>query len=349
MAGYRAALPGSPGEAYLRARGIPLAVAQRAGVGYAPPGTWAHVNDAGRPIRDWHRGRLVFPHTAPDGAIVNLYGRAVGDAPKEERHDHLPGAKGYFNAQALRAGAGPVTVCEGAFDALALMAAGAPRVVGIFGVNGWRWDWAKDVRELIFALDSDAAGAKGFHELAPVARLRGKRVAYLEPDAYGGEKDAAAAWAAGTLRLGDVAGAFAPRTPHDAPEAAQKPPTPAEPPRAPHDAPSERQTRPAPSEPMLWGAALLACERGLDVVDKLTAYELSHAYLEAGPEMLAALEDELREEVARLAAGDALPDLLAGMLFAWKNAMYMARHRRPDDLPASWRDAQATQSAMPTG
>jgi DNA primase len=29
--------------------------------------------------------------------------------------------------------------CEGAFDALALLAAGVPRVVAIFGVQGWRW------------------------------------------------------------------------------------------------------------------------------------------------------------------------------------------------------------------
>lgn len=32
-------------------------------------------------------------------------------------------------------------VCEGAFDALALRAAGMPRVVAIFGVQGWRWAW----------------------------------------------------------------------------------------------------------------------------------------------------------------------------------------------------------------
>ena len=29
-------------------------------------------------------------------------------------------------------------VCEGAFDALGLLAAGVPRVVAIFGVQGWR-------------------------------------------------------------------------------------------------------------------------------------------------------------------------------------------------------------------
>ena len=111
------------------------------GVGYAAPGTWPHA------ARDWRGGRVVFPHTTPDGRLVNLYGRAVGTAeqvPKAKRHDHLPGKKGYFNAAALQAGTGPLWVCEGAFDALALRAAGVPRVVAIFGVHGWRWDWVRE-------------------------------------------------------------------------------------------------------------------------------------------------------------------------------------------------------------
>ena len=135
LAAFQAALPGSPGAAYLQQRGIPLALAQQCGVGYAAPGTWLH------PARDWRGGRVVFPHTTPEGCLVNLYGRAVGTAeqvPNAKRHDHLPGVKGYLNAAALQAGAGPLWVCEGAFDALALLAAGVPRVVAIFGVQGWR-------------------------------------------------------------------------------------------------------------------------------------------------------------------------------------------------------------------
>jgi hypothetical protein len=136
---------------------------------------------------------------------VNLYGRAVGTAaqvPKAKRHDHLPGEKAYFNAAALLAGDGPLWVCEGAFDALALLAAGVPRVVAIFGVQGWRWDWAREVRELVFALDADAAGQQQWRQLARQAVLRGKRVAVLPPAAYGGWKDASAAWAAGGLAVG---------------------------------------------------------------------------------------------------------------------------------------------------
>jgi DNA primase len=134
---------------------MPLALAQQLGVGSAAPGTWPHAT------RDWRGGRVVFPHTTPEGRLVNLYGRAVETAeqvPKAKRHDHLPGEKGYFNAAALQAAAGPLWVCEGAFDALALLAAGVPRVVAIFGVQDWRWDWVREMRELVFALDADAAG-----------------------------------------------------------------------------------------------------------------------------------------------------------------------------------------------
>jgi DNA primase len=192
-------LPGSRGAAYLQQRGIPLALAQQHGVGYAAPGTWPHA------ARDWRGGRVVFPHATPDRQVVNLYGRAVGTAehvPKAKRHDHLPGAKGYFNAAALRGDAGPLWVCEGAFDALALLAAGVPRVVALFGVQGWRWDWVREVRELVFAFDADIAGQQQWRQLARQAALRGKRVAVLPAGAYGGCKDVSDAWTTGVLAVG---------------------------------------------------------------------------------------------------------------------------------------------------
>jgi DNA primase len=199
LAAFQAALPGSRGATYLQQRGIPLALAQQHGVGYAAPGTWPHA------ARDWRGGRVVCAHTTPEGHVVNLYGRAVGTAsqvPKATRHDHLPGAKGYFNAAALQEDAGPLWVCEGAFDALALLAAGVPRVVAIFGVQGWRWEWAREVRELVFALDADAAGQQQWRQLARQAALRGKQVRVLPTAAYGGYKDVNEAWAAGVLAVG---------------------------------------------------------------------------------------------------------------------------------------------------
>ena len=116
--------------------------------------------------------------------------------PAQSRHapDRHPAA--------LHAGAGLRWVCEGAFDVLALLAAGVPRVVAIFGVQGWRWEWAREVRELGFALDADAAGQQQWRQLARQAALRGKRVAVLPTAAYGGCKDASDAWATGVLAAG---------------------------------------------------------------------------------------------------------------------------------------------------
>jgi hypothetical protein len=59
-----------------------------------------------------------------------------------------------------------------------------PRVVAIFGVQGWRWTWARAGRAL-----------------ARTAALRGKRVAVLPREAHGGEKDASVAWGAGVLTI----------------------------------------------------------------------------------------------------------------------------------------------------
>ena len=72
----------------------------------------------------------------------------------------------YVHTAALHAGAGPLWVCEGAFDALALLAVGVSRVVAIFSVHGWRWDWVREVRTLVFALDADPAGQQQWRQLA---------------------------------------------------------------------------------------------------------------------------------------------------------------------------------------
>ena len=67
-------------------------------------------------------------------------------------------------------------------------AAGVPRVVAIFGVQGGRWAWARTVRALVFALDADAAGQQAWRTLARQAALRGKQVVALGAAAYGGAR-----------------------------------------------------------------------------------------------------------------------------------------------------------------
>lgn len=194
---YQTALAGSPGETYLIERGIPIQLAKQVGIGYCRPGLWLN------PAREWKGGRLVFAHTTHRGEVVNLYGRAVGSEetiPRSLRHDHLPGAKAFFNGRALRS-RGPLYVCEGAFDALALLAAGAANVVAIFGLGDWRWELARESSTIIIALDADGPGQRQAQSLAREGARLGKRVLWLEQDDYGGHKDPSAAWRMGTLRL----------------------------------------------------------------------------------------------------------------------------------------------------
>jgi DNA primase len=106
----------------------------------------------------------------------------------------------------VQAGAGPLWVCEGAYDALALLAAGVPRVVAIFRVRGWRWEWAREVRGLVFALDTEAAGQQQWRQLARQAALRGKQVRVLPAAAYGGYKDVNEVWAVGAGPAAAAAG-----------------------------------------------------------------------------------------------------------------------------------------------
>lgn len=201
---YVEALPGSLGERYLNHRGIRLETALRFDVGFAAPGTWIHRTSAGTPIRQGRWGRVVFPHTEPEGGVVNLYGRAVGSADRVEkgdRHDHLAGPKGVFNARAFREGEGRLYVCEGVFDALSLIEAGFERTVAIFGINGMRWEWTGSVLEIVMALDPDETGLRSRIELGRQGALRGKRIWFLEEEMLGGASDLNEAWVRRSLRL----------------------------------------------------------------------------------------------------------------------------------------------------
>lgn len=59
------------------------------------------------------------------------------------------------------------------------------------------------MREIVLAMDEDPAGLQGWHVLARQGVLRGKRVAFLPPEAYGGHKDLNEAWVAGVLSVGE--------------------------------------------------------------------------------------------------------------------------------------------------
>lgn len=172
---YQQALPGSPGERYLASRGITLETAISLGLGYSAPGQWLS------PRRDSPEGRLVVPHTDPNGMVVNLYGRALElkkSAPKHLRHDHIAQSKGLFNAQALVLE--ELILVEGPFDALSVYQSGYSNVAATFGVHGLHWDLVK-AKRVVFAFDLDTAGEQAFQRHAYEGAVRGKRSSEYRP------------------------------------------------------------------------------------------------------------------------------------------------------------------------
>ena len=203
---WRLALPGSPGEAYLRQRRIPLDVAQALGVGFLPPGHAMGADEQGKPIG--YGPRVVFPHMLR-GELVNLYGRSIdADADKAKRHRHLPRPKGLLNEAALEL-PGELWIVEGAFDVAALLAAGVQKVVGIFGLEGFDWRWIGR-HDLVIATDHDDSGEVAAGKLLTEAAYRGLKARRLPASVLGGCKDASEAWQAGVLALDQCRPATAP-------------------------------------------------------------------------------------------------------------------------------------------
>lgn len=176
-----------PARQYLDSRGIPLSVAQAAGLGYAPRGTWPQRRGAGQP-------RIVAPLTTPGGILLTLYGRATVPCSKHLRHDLLPGTKGIFHACSLHED-GCILV-EGLFDALACLAAGQPAAAinGLSFRDAW---WAQmPSSRFILAADADPTGQQQSAALAEAAKQAGKHIHCLRPEHLAPYKDLNEYWVA---------------------------------------------------------------------------------------------------------------------------------------------------------
>ena len=154
-------LGGTPGEAYVAHRGIPLAIADAAGVRFDP---------------DWNgRAAVLMAMTLQDGSVASVHGR------------HLVTLRGQDKMFTIGCGGGvctvgngwladPLILVEGAFDALSLATCGWSAVATI-----GRWAaWLPQVcagREVWLAFDANHPGdleaaryAERLHE-AKVHRL----------------------------------------------------------------------------------------------------------------------------------------------------------------------------------
>jgi hypothetical protein len=192
-------------RAYLAQRHISIELAEAYGLGLKPLGVPFFSNKDGFGVGKDER--VVVPHTTPDGSVVSLYARAT-DPQEELKHLHLQGNKGIFNAQAFDLTGEPLYVCEGAFDALSLLAVGFKRAIAVFGLSGFRWDWLRpDEREIVLALDYDSqaaakeSGRKAINDFLTQATFHNVVVLRVTQDELGGCKDINEALVAGVLAL----------------------------------------------------------------------------------------------------------------------------------------------------
>ena len=196
LVGYRDALKESGrAQAYVEGRGLSVGTLYRRGCGFAPAGRWIGQDNA---------PRLVTPHTTPDGQLVNLSGRYLGDCPDGKRHRHIGGnTTALFNAGAIGDGDGPLVLCEGPLDALSFIEAGWERAVALHNTDGVPWKALRGAAEtLVFAFDRDDTGREDATERAREALIRGFDAHTLhDEDSYAGHGDPNDALQAGELTL----------------------------------------------------------------------------------------------------------------------------------------------------
>jgi len=111
------------------------------------------------------RGRIVFPVIAETGEIGTVYGRAIDDGGKHDRHLFLPGPqRGIFNASALRSS--EVILTEGIIDALTFWCAGFRNVTTGYSAKALPDELLdallkSKTSRVFIAFDRDKAGDEG--------------------------------------------------------------------------------------------------------------------------------------------------------------------------------------------
>ena len=207
---YQAQLLAPDGRAardYLKGRGLDGAAASQFRLGYAPSSGQALIGhltahnvtqddmiaaglarpaEAGRAMRDFFFGRVLFPIADGRGRVIAFGGRALQADAKPKYINTGETAlfsKGHnlYNFQAARAAAlkaGTIVLAEGYMDVIALVRAGFAHAVAPLGTalteDQLQLLW-RSAPEPILAFDGDGAGLKAAHRAAHLA------LAHLKP------------------------------------------------------------------------------------------------------------------------------------------------------------------------
>jgi DNA primase len=184
---------------YLERRQIPLELARRYGLGFAPPG-WANLLETLKPrlaaelllaaglvapseqrpgqFYDRFRHRLIFPVRNASGRLVGFGGRALGEdrakylnTPETERFRKGSLLYGLDQAKRPLRESGRALLVEGYFDVLGALAAGVEGAVASMG-TALTADQARllarHAGEVVIAYDGDAAGEEAARRALPL-------------------------------------------------------------------------------------------------------------------------------------------------------------------------------------
>ena len=195
-------------RAYLNERGIPLRVAQQTGVGYLPAELLRTQGQEKRVLLQRWVERLLFPLYSPDDK--GYIGRSLWHwVPKmdENRHKALldgPGTPrrwiktnpaGWFGYDPDRMSRNVILV-EGAFDRLALLAAGMPstEVLALAGTSLRPYWFPSHVQTALLALDADDGGNIASEKLVEQLERAGIRTSICSPPQDRWGKDWSERW-----------------------------------------------------------------------------------------------------------------------------------------------------------
>ena len=149
---YSQALPGSPAERYLAARGIEPETMTRFRLGYVAEPMPGHQH---------LQGRLAIPYLAPDGSAVTMRFRRL-DGGQERKYLGMAGEPPrLFNVASLHIPVTGMFICEGELDTITVAQLNYP-VVGVPGATSWNPIWRRlFVQYTVHVLhDADDAGRK---------------------------------------------------------------------------------------------------------------------------------------------------------------------------------------------
>ena len=176
---------------YLKARGLSGQIAQRFGIGFAPPG-WQNLLDAistseqtqtalinngmavkkedSQRVYDFFRERIMFPIRNIKGKVIAFGGRVLGDAkpkylnsPETDVFHKEQELYGLYEARQHERNLKRILVVEGYMDVVALAQHNINYAVATLGTSTSRYHLErifKMVSEVIFCFDGDAAGIK---------------------------------------------------------------------------------------------------------------------------------------------------------------------------------------------